>query len=114
MRCFFHLVSYHDAILDETGIEVTDLAAAEAEAMKAIKELREEEGETGEGWQDWHLRVTDRSGQVFLSIPLDPSPQQRAPERNSHMTLKRTTQLHTLLVSSGSLIAYLNLIWPGQ
>jgi len=63
MRCFFHLVSYHDAILDETGIEVTDLAAAEAEAMKAIKELREEEGEIGEEWQDWHLRVTDRSGE---------------------------------------------------
>ena len=51
MRCYFHLVSYHDAIIDETGVEVTDLEVAEAEALKAIQDLWEEAPQAGE---DWH------------------------------------------------------------
>lgn len=112
MRCYFHLVSYHDAILDETGIEVTDLEAAETEALKAIRELREEEGDVSDDWQDWQLRVTDRSGQVFLSIPLDPAAQRRAPRQGRRAALKRIAQMHALLIGSGSLIAHLNLIGP--
>lgn len=79
MRCYFHLVSSHDAILDETGIEVTDLTAAETEALKAIQEIREEDSAASEDWQDWQLNVTDRTGQVLLSIPLDTVPEQFQP-----------------------------------
>ena len=75
MRCYFHLVSYHDAIIDETGVEVTDLEVAEAEALKAIQDLWEEDAQADEDWHTWHLNVTDQNGHVFLSIPLDPAEQ---------------------------------------
>jgi hypothetical protein len=41
-RYYFHLVSEHEVILDKDGVEVADLAAAGAEALKAIEELRRE------------------------------------------------------------------------
>jgi hypothetical protein len=112
MRCYFHLVSYHDAVLDEVGIEVTDLEAAEAEALRAIKELREEEGAASDDWHDWHLRVTDRSGQVFLTIPLDPRPRHESSLRIERSIMKRTAQVHGLLIGLGSMTACLELAWP--
>lgn len=71
MRCYFHLVNCHDAILDDTGVEVTGLEMVEAEALKAIRELREEDDGADEAWQGWLLNVADASGDVILSIPLD-------------------------------------------
>jgi hypothetical protein len=77
MRCYFHLVSYHDAIIDETGVEVMDLEVAEAEALKAIQDLWEEDPQADEDWHTWQLKVTDKDGHVFLSIPLDQAEQHR-------------------------------------
>lgn len=70
MRCYFHLVSRHDVIADETGIDVADLEAAEAHARQAIEELRLEGDEADEGWEGWQLNVADARGCVLLSIPL--------------------------------------------
>jgi hypothetical protein len=70
MRCYFHLVSCDDVILDDTGVEVVDLASAEAEARKAIQELRQEDEEPDDLWAGWQLNVTDAVGRVLLSIPL--------------------------------------------
>jgi hypothetical protein len=76
MRCYFHLVSCHDAILDQTGVEVTDLAAAEVQAIRAVHELREEDPDADEDWQGWQLNVTGTSGHLLLSIPLDTEPRE--------------------------------------
>ena len=65
MRYYFHLVSCHSEILDETGVEVTDLEAAEAEALKAIQELQEEDPQADEDLQGWQLVITDQSGEVL-------------------------------------------------
>ena len=73
MRCYFHLVSRHDVILDNIGVEVANLESAEAEARQAIRDLRQEDDQTDEEWQGWQLNVTDAAGQVLLSIPLDTS-----------------------------------------
>jgi hypothetical protein len=70
MRCYFHLVSCDDVILDDTGVEVADLESAEAQARKAIQELGQEDEETDETWAGWQLNVTDGFGRVLLSIPL--------------------------------------------
>ena len=70
MRCYFHLVSCHDVILDDTGVEVADLESAEAQARKAIQELRQEDEETDATWAGWQLNVTDAFGRLLLSIPL--------------------------------------------
>jgi hypothetical protein len=71
MRCHFHLVNCHAAIFDNTGVEVTDIDAAEAAALKAIQEIRQEDSQVDEDWEGWRLNVTDPSGDVLLSIPLD-------------------------------------------
>jgi FtsZ-binding cell division protein ZapB len=70
MRCYFHLVSRHDVILDNIGVEVANLESAEAEARQAIRDLRQEDDQTDEEWQGWQLNVTDAAGQLLLSIPL--------------------------------------------
>jgi hypothetical protein len=71
MRCYFHLVSEHDAIRDDVGVEVTDLSMAELEALKAVQELRQEEDGSDDVWLTWQLNVTDEFGQLLLIIPLD-------------------------------------------
>jgi len=73
MRCYFHLVSRHDMILDNIGVEVANLESAEAEARQAIRDLRQEDNQTDEEWQGWQLNVTDAAGQLLVSIPLDTS-----------------------------------------
>ncbi|MBQ0819076.1 hypothetical protein KBI52_02280 [Microvirga sp. HBU67558] len=71
MHCYFHLVHMHERIIDEAGIEVSDVEAAHYQALKAIQELRQE-GEADEvDWSGWQLEVVDESGKVLLSIPLN-------------------------------------------
>ena len=73
MRCYFHLVNGDETILDEVGIEVSDLATAQAMALQAIGDIRNEALELGASWQGWRLDIVEPSGRVLLSIPLDPT-----------------------------------------
>ncbi len=71
MRCFFHLVNGQESILDDTGVEVPDLDAAEAQAHDAISELRQELGHMApEDWAGWRLDVICTEGGLLHSIPL--------------------------------------------
>ena len=71
MRCFFHLVNCRETILDEIGIEVSDLEMAKAEARKAIAELRQEDDETGENWSGWRLNIVSPDGSLLHSEDLN-------------------------------------------
>ncbi|MCB8823037.1 DUF6894 family protein [Microvirga rosea] len=71
MRCYFNLIDNYEKILDHDGIEVTDLDQARVQAIKAIEELLEEEEEFAEDWRNWTLEVTNETGKVLLSIPLN-------------------------------------------
>jgi hypothetical protein len=70
-RYYFHLISWHDSILDEEGLELADLAEARVEVLNAIEELRRENPVAATGWAGWRLDVTDAAGVVVLSISLD-------------------------------------------
>jgi hypothetical protein len=70
MRCYFHLVNGEDAILDDTGVEVTDLDTARSEALRAIHELRQEFEGVADDWSGWHLDVVCPEGTVLLSMNL--------------------------------------------
>ena len=72
MRCYFHLVNSSGMIRDDVGVEVSNIAAAETEALRAIDEMRQEIDGAEEDWQGWRLSVTDGSGWILMSIPLDP------------------------------------------
>ena len=73
MRCYFHLVNSHEIIEDDTGVEVLDLAKAHECALQAIEDIRSEAIQLGASWQDWRLDAVDPSGNVLLSIPLEPT-----------------------------------------
>ena len=72
MRCYFHLVNGDEIIADDTGVEILDLAKAHEFALQAIEDIRAEAAQFGESWQGWRIDVVDPSGNVLLSIPLDP------------------------------------------
>jgi hypothetical protein len=71
MRCFFLLVHCHETILDDIGIEVSDLVMAQVEARKAIAELRQEDDETSENWSGWRLDIVSSEGNLLHSLDLN-------------------------------------------
>ncbi len=70
MRCYFHLFSDQEEILDEVGVEVPDLKHAKVEALKAISELQIEIGGEAEDWSGWRLEIVCPQGTLLHSIPL--------------------------------------------
>ena len=72
MRCYFHLVNGQEIIADDAGVEILDLEKAHELALQAIADIRAEAIQLGESWQGWRLDAADSSGNVLLSIPLEP------------------------------------------
>jgi hypothetical protein len=70
MRCYFHLISDHDQILDDEGIEVSDLESAKTQALMAVSELQQELGGTVQDWSGWYLRILSSEGNLLYSFPL--------------------------------------------
>jgi hypothetical protein len=70
MRCYFHLIKGHDEILDDTGIEVSDLQAAKAQAQQAADELRHELDEAIKDWNGWRLDIVCPEGSLLYSLSL--------------------------------------------
>jgi hypothetical protein len=70
MRCFFHLVSDHEEIVDSTGIEVQDLESAKVQAQIAINELRQEIGDSADDWSGWRLNIVCPLGTILHTLPL--------------------------------------------
>jgi hypothetical protein len=71
MRVYFHLVGEDGKVLDDTGIEVPDVAVAEREALVAIQELRQEVDHSDEEWRGWWLEAVDSRGRILFCMPLD-------------------------------------------
>jgi hypothetical protein len=71
MRLYFHLLKGTEAIRDEDGIEVSDVAAARAEALKTIREMRSAEDRAPPDWTGWKLAVADESGALLFSLDVD-------------------------------------------
>jgi hypothetical protein len=71
MRLYFHMQKGTETILDDDGIEVSDLDAAKAEALNTIWEMRSEEDSTPHDWAGWRLAVVDESGALLFSLDVD-------------------------------------------
>ena len=69
MRYYFNLINHTERILDDTGIEVSTLEQAQAQALKAVQEMRAE-GEDSAEWDEWRLEVSDAAGAVAFSVRL--------------------------------------------
>jgi hypothetical protein len=70
MKCFFHLASGTDELLDAIGVAVADVDEARTEALDALAELRREEPDSDRDWSGWELRAVDGSGTPLFTIPL--------------------------------------------
>jgi hypothetical protein len=71
MRCYFHLINGKARIMDDVGIDVSDLDHARTEATKAVLEMRAEDPQLASESACWALTATDESGVVLFKIPLD-------------------------------------------
>jgi hypothetical protein len=71
MRIFFHLTDGQESILDEEGLEVTELASAQQEVLRTIDEVRQKEASHVYEWTGWMLTVVSDAGAVILSVDLD-------------------------------------------
>jgi hypothetical protein len=77
-RYFFHLVSPHEVIPDEEGVDMSTGEEALSQIMQAVNEFIKEALSCDE-WQGWSLEITDGIGSMVLSIPLTDFDQTRSP-----------------------------------
>ena len=77
-RYFFHLVSPHEVIPDEEGVDMSSDGEALSQIMQAVNEFIKEALLCDE-WQGWSLEITDGIGSMVLSIPLTDCEQMRSP-----------------------------------
>lgn len=68
-RYFFHLVSPHELIPDEEGVDLQPDEGTLSQILQAVNEFIKEALSSDE-WQGWSLEITDDIGSMVLSIPL--------------------------------------------
>jgi hypothetical protein len=73
-RYFFHLVSDHEVIPDQEGVDLLADERVLSHVVRAVDELVRDEPSSDE-WLGWRLEITDGAGQVILIIPLSRSNQ---------------------------------------
>ncbi len=71
MRLYFHLQKGTEIIRDEEGVEVSNVKAGKAEALRALREMRNEADAELQDWTGWKLAVADDSGAVLFSLDVD-------------------------------------------
>jgi len=74
MRCYFHLVSDHETVPDETGVDVPSLEAARDWALEVIQEVSPKAGPAHDSWAGWNVMITDTAGTALYTISLDHLP----------------------------------------
>ena len=71
MHCYFHLISPHQTIPDEEGVEVENLDQARAASLEVAAEvIRASKGDLAH-WRGWRLEVRNGSEAVLFAINLD-------------------------------------------
>jgi hypothetical protein len=71
MRYYFHLIRGGETIVDDQGLELPDLDYARDAIMRALTERRLENPGLADEIAGWTLSVTNGTGDVLFSIPLD-------------------------------------------
>jgi hypothetical protein len=73
-RYYFNLTDGNQIICDDEGLQLSDINAAVAYAIKAIEELRAEAPPLSEEWLGWRMEITNSTGKVDWVVPLEPEP----------------------------------------
>jgi hypothetical protein len=70
MRYYFHLVSDQMKLLDDTGLDIPDLATAKDEVQNTLAQLRRGMNHSDEDWAGWRLEVVSSEGSLLCSQSL--------------------------------------------
>ena len=71
MRCYFNLVSSDQTVIDDEGLEVTDMEEARTFAREAVTEMFRESVMDIARWRGWALEARDASGTVLFTVGFD-------------------------------------------
>ncbi len=80
-RYFFHVIDGR-SIIDREGTEFPNLRYARAEAIRLAGAILPDEGDEFWDGTEWHMNVTDASGQSVLKLRFSADDQGIAPEEN--------------------------------
>ena len=78
-RYFFHVIDGRE-IIDNQGSELAGLKEARVEAIQLAGAILRDEGDTFWNGQEWHMDVTDASGQSVLKLRFSAEDQGATPE----------------------------------
>ena len=71
MRCYFNLVSSHQTVTDEEGLEVADVEEARTFAREAVAEMVQDGVAEIAHWRGWEMEARDASGTVLFTMGFD-------------------------------------------
>jgi hypothetical protein len=71
MHCYYNLISSHQTIIDNEGIEVADLDEARRFAREAVAEMIQDGVAEIAHWRGWELEARDASGTVLFTVGFD-------------------------------------------
>ena len=80
-RYYFHVIDGRD-IIDSEGTELADLREARIEAIQLAGSILRDEGDKFWNGEEWHMNVTDASGQSVLKLRFSADDQGIAPEED--------------------------------
>jgi len=78
-RYFFHVIDGR-SIIDNQGSELAGLKEARVEAIQLAGAILRDEGDTFWNGQEWHMDVTDASGQSVLKLRFSAEDQGATPK----------------------------------
>ena len=71
LRCHLNLVCAHQTLVDQEGVEVTDVDQARTLAIEvALDMIRTGETQIAD-WRGWRLEATSGSGALLFTLNLD-------------------------------------------
>jgi hypothetical protein len=80
-RYFFNVIDGR-SIIDNQGSELAGLKEARVEAIQLAGAILRDEGDTFWSGEEWHMHVTDASGQSVLTLRFSAEDQGTAPEED--------------------------------
>ena len=80
-RYYFHVIDGRE-IIDSEGTELADLRQARIEAIHLAGSILRDEGDEFWNGEQWHMNVTDASGQSVLKLHFSADDQGIAPEED--------------------------------
>src|SRR3954468_1797248 len=92
MHCYFNLVSAHQTVVDDEGLDVFDLEEARRFAREAVAEMIQDGIAELAHWRGWELEARDASGTVLFTVGFDPAGTAQAREADVYAATEQVIE----------------------